>query len=97
MRGCGGDCAVVGGKLHDVCAEVGGRLAVPDRFVIGALGDGDARAHHVELDLKAVVHGRKVFNARQAAKGKNEGFCAENVWESAAGSRSTAAAALRRA
>jgi hypothetical protein len=31
------------------------------------------------LDLKAAVHGRRVCNRRQAAKGKNEGFCAQNV------------------
>ena len=95
LRGCGGDCAVIGRKLHDVRAEVGGRLAVLGGFVVGTLGDGEARADHVELDLEAVVHGRKVFNARDAAKGKNEGFCAENDWESAACSRPTAAAALR--
>ena len=104
LRGFGGDCAVVGRKLHDVRAEVGGRFAVPRGFVIGALGDIDARAHHVELDLKAVVHGRKVFNAREAAKGKMKGFCAETGAKcephgpsAAAGSGRTAAAALRRA
>ena len=38
--------AVVGRKLDGVRAEVGGRPAVPDGFVIGALGDGNARADH---------------------------------------------------
>ena len=71
LRGLGGDCAVVGRKLDDVRAEIGGRLAVPDGFVVVALGDVDTRAHHVELNLKAAVHARRVFNARQAAKGKN--------------------------
>ena len=97
LRGLGGDGAIVCRKQHHVRAEIRGRLAVPRGFVIGALGDGDARADHVELDLEAVVHGRRLCNARQAAKGENEGFCAENDWESAAGSRPTAAAAVRRA
>jgi hypothetical protein len=49
------------------------------------------------LDLKAVVHGRKLLNAWQAAKGKMKGFCAETGANRAAGSGRMAAAALRRA
>ena len=70
MRGLGGDCAVIGRKLHDVRAEVGGRLAVLGGFVVGTLGDGEARADHVELDLEAVVHGRRVFLAFPRASRK---------------------------
>jgi len=39
--------------LRHVRAEIGGRVAGSDGFVVGAAGDGDARADHVQLVLYA--------------------------------------------
>jgi hypothetical protein len=44
------------GEEAEVDAEVGRVLAVPGGFVIGALGEGDAGAHHVELILESEIH-----------------------------------------
>jgi hypothetical protein len=37
-RGLGGDGAVIGLKLRQVRAEVGGRFAIPDGFIVGSSG-----------------------------------------------------------
>ena len=56
LRGQDGDAAVIGLELRHVGAEIGGRVASPDGFVVGAVGDVDARADHVQLVLHAGVH-----------------------------------------
>jgi len=53
LRGQDGDRCVIGLELRHVGAEVGGRVAGPDGFVVGAVGDGEARANHVQLVLYA--------------------------------------------
>ena len=58
LRGFGGHCAVIGRELCEVRAEIGGRLAIPHRFVVRALGDVEAGPDHIELVLEAEVHGR---------------------------------------
>ena len=59
--------------MVQVSAEVGGRFAIPDGFVAGALREGDTCSHHVQLVLKTEIHGRKNSMARCVAKRKNEG------------------------
>ena len=52
----GGDGAEFAGEQDEIGAEVGGILSVPGGFVFGALGGGDAGAHHVELVLESYLH-----------------------------------------
>jgi hypothetical protein len=47
----GRDIAVRNLKRGHVRAEIGGRLAGPNGFVIGAVGDVEARANHIHLVL----------------------------------------------
>lgn len=47
------------GRLRQARPEVGGWTAIPDGFIIGALGDRNARTHHVELILETEVHDQK--------------------------------------
>ena len=48
-----GDGAEFPGEQDEILAEVGRILSVPGEFVFGALGGGDAGAHHVELVLES--------------------------------------------
>ncbi len=50
--GLGDERAVTGRDQREVRAEIGRFPAVPDGFVFGAVGDGDASAHHGELVLE---------------------------------------------
>lgn len=61
LGGFGAGVSVIGLERGHIGAEVGGFLAIPDGFVFGALGDGDARADHVQLVGDAKFHAFLVF------------------------------------
>lgn len=53
LRGQRGDVAVAGLEFGQIGGKIGRRIAGPDGLVVGAVGDGDAGANHVQLVLNA--------------------------------------------
>jgi len=58
LHGEGAGGGVAGFEAREVGGEIERRLALPDGCVFGAVGEGDAGFHHVELVGEDVVHSR---------------------------------------